>query len=88
MTFVGIDPRPGEVRRERVPVGRLADGIDAYVPVVAIGGTADGPTAYLQAGIHGDEVTAIEVLRRVLVAIDPAAVRGRIIAVPIGNVPA
>ena len=88
MAFFGIAPGPGEIVRERVTVGQLADGTPAYVPVVAIAGRHDGPTAYLQAGIHGDEITAIEVCRRLIASIDPADVRGRIVAVPIGNVPA
>jgi predicted deacylase len=88
MTFLGVEPRAGEVQRARVPFGQLADGSPAYIPVVSVAGREDGPTAYLQAGIHGDEITGIEVCRRVLASLDPSAVRGRIVAVPIGNVPA
>jgi predicted deacylase len=88
MPFLGVDPSPGEIRRERVNIARLADGSPVYVPVVAIRGRQDGPTSYLQAGIHGDEATGIEVLRRVLAALDPDSLRGLVVAVPIGNVPA
>ena len=88
MAFLGVDPQPNEVRRERVAIGQLADGSPVYVPVVVVRGAADGPTAYLQAGIHGDEVTGIEVCRRAVASLDPATVRGTVVAVPIGNVPA
>jgi uncharacterized protein len=86
--FLGVEPRKGEVRRERVTIGQLADGSPVYLPVVTVGGTADGPIAYLQAGIHGDEITGIEVCRRVIASLDPSDVRGTVVAVPIGNVPA
>lgn len=88
MPFLGVEPQSSEVRRERVAVGQFADGSPVVVPVVAIRGAADGPTAYLQAGIHGDEVTGIEVCRRVMASLDPEEVRGTVVAVPIGNVPA
>jgi predicted deacylase len=88
MAYFDIAPGPGEIVRRRVTVGQLADGSPAYVPVVVIRGVQDGPTAYLQAGIHGDEITGIEVCRRLVASIDPAEVRGRVVAVPIGNVPA
>jgi uncharacterized protein len=86
--FLGVDPQPNEMRRERVAIGQFADGSPVDVPVVVIRGAADGPTAYLQAGIHGDEVTGIEVCRRVVASLDPATLRGTVVAVPIGNVPA
>jgi predicted deacylase len=86
--FLGVDPRRSEVRRERVAVAQYADGSPVVVPVVAIRGAAEGPTAYLQAGIHGDEVTGIEVCRRLLASLDPTELRGTVVAVPIGNVPA
>lgn len=88
MPFLGVEPQPAEMRRERVAVGQFADGSPVTVPVVAIRGVDDGPTAYLQAGIHGDEVTGIEVCRRLMASLDPAELRGTVVAVPIGNVPA
>ncbi len=88
MPFLDVDAPPGGVTRARVPVAQLADGSDAVLPVVVIRGPVDGPTAYLQAGVHGDEVTGIDVCRRVLAAIDPTDVRGRIVGVPVANVPA
>jgi predicted deacylase len=53
-----------------------------------MGGAKDGPVLYMQAGIHGDEVTGVEVLRRALAAINPRDLAGTVVAVPIANVPA
>lgn len=88
MTFLGVEPQAGTVRRERVTVGQYADGSPVYIPVVSIGGTEPGPTAYLQAGVHGDEVSAIEACRRILASIDPATLRGNVVGIPLANVPA
>jgi predicted deacylase len=85
VTFAGVAPRPGSVVRARVPMGALADGSPITLPVVAITGEASGPTVYLQAGVHGDEVTGVRVLLGALERIDPADVRGTIIAVPSAN---
>ncbi len=64
--FMGVKAERNAVVRQRVPVGQLGDGTPVTLPVIVIGGKDDGPTIYLQSGIHGDEVTGIEVLRGIL----------------------
>ena len=44
-----------------------------------------GPTLCLTAGIHGDELNGIEVVRRILQEIDPSQLHGMVIGVPIVN---
>jgi predicted deacylase len=46
---------------------------------------ADGPVLYVHAAQHGNEITGIEVVRRVVQALDPRRLRGTLIAVPIAN---
>ncbi len=62
--FMSIPIKKGEIVRERVSIGELADGTPIALPVMTVGGVHDGPTLYLQAGIHGDESTGMEVCRR------------------------
>jgi predicted deacylase len=57
------------------------------LPVVTITGLEDGPTLYIQAGMHGDESTGIDVCRRFLNEIKPDELSGRIVAVPVANLP-
>jgi predicted deacylase len=85
--FLGVPVRRGEVVRDRVKVAEYADNSPVTIPVVTIGGTQDGPTLYLQAGIHGDELTGIEVCRRAIAEIDPGDLAGTVVAVPVANVP-
>jgi predicted deacylase len=86
--FLSVPIKKGEIVRERVPVGELADGSPVALPVMTIGGVKDGPTLYLQAGIHGDEATGIEVCRRAIAEIDPQRLSGAVVAIPVANVPA
>jgi hypothetical protein len=82
-----LEVAPGTAADGFLPIGELADGVTPVrVPVIAINGGADGPVVYLHAGAHGQEtVYAVEMLRRLRAAIDPARLRGAIIAVPIAN---
>ncbi len=86
--FLGVRVRPGETVRARVPVAELADGTSVTLALTVIGGRQEGPVLYLQAGIHGDEVTGIEILTRACRAVDPGVLHGTIVAVPVVNVPA
>ncbi len=86
--FMGVKAERNAVVRQRVPVGQLGDGTPVTLPVIVIGGKDDGPTIYLQSGIHGDEVTGIEVLRGILTRVSPSELSGTIVAVPTANPPA
>jgi uncharacterized protein len=86
--FLGVPVKKGEIVRERVRIATYADGTPVQLPVMTIGGVKDGPTLYMQAGIHGDEMTGVEVLRRAIRHIDPATVAGTVVVVPICNPPA
>ncbi len=56
------------------------------LPVRVVNGAAEGPGLWLSPAIHGDEINGVEVIRRVLDTLDPGALRGAVIAVPIVNV--
>jgi predicted deacylase len=57
------------------------------LPVVLINGQLDGPILCLTAGVHGTEYAPIEAVVRLLGALEPAAVRGAVIGVPVTNMP-
>ena len=85
--FLDVPIRAGEVVRERVRIGELPDGSPVALPVATVGGTKPGPTLYLQAGIHGDELTGIAICRDAMAGLDPSAIAGNVVAVPVANVP-
>ncbi|WP_099824419.1 N(2)-acetyl-L-2,4-diaminobutanoate deacetylase DoeB [Oceaniglobus indicus] len=57
------------------------------VPISVIAG-GDGPTALLTAGNHGDEYEGPIALQELAATLDPATVNGRIIILPMMNLPA
>lgn len=78
--------RAGTSRALELPITRLVTGADVSLPVRVVHGREDGPTVWLSAAIHGDEVVGVEVIRQVMAGLDPRAFRGTLIAVPIVNV--
>ncbi|QZY29073.1 succinylglutamate desuccinylase/aspartoacylase family protein [Nocardioides coralli] len=78
--------RSGSSRALEIPITRLVTGADVSLPVRVVHGRDDGPTVWVSAAIHGDEVVGVEVIRQVLAALDPKTFRGTLIAVPIVNV--
>jgi uncharacterized protein len=74
-----------ETKIEWIDVATMATGLDLRVAAHVIEGAHDGPTVAITAGIHGDEIVPIDVVRRVIKVIDPATLRGRIVAIPLVN---
>jgi uncharacterized protein len=68
-----------------------SDNVHAYgvipVPIAVIRG-GDGPTAFVTAGVHGDEYEGLVLARKLLAGLEPADVSGRIIIMPGVNWPA
>jgi predicted deacylase len=57
-------------------------------PYFTITGAHDGPTLCVIAGIHGAEYPPIDALIRFCRGLDPATLRGRVLGVPVVNLPA
>jgi predicted deacylase len=72
-------------RYEQIPVTTLASGRELFIPLHRLEGRAPGPTLGLSAVVHGDEPLTNEVVRQVLTRIDPAELRGTLLAVPVVN---
>lgn len=58
-----------------------------YVPIVVVKGAQTGPRFLLTAGIHGDELNGIGVIHQLVESLDPATMKGTLIAVPGLNAP-
>ena len=78
--------RAGTTREVELPITRLVTRADVSLPVRVIHGRDDGPTVWINAAIHGDEVVGVEVIRRVLAKLSAKSFRGTLLAVPIVNV--
>ena len=82
----GVRVRPGASRELEIPITTLVTGAAVSLPVRIIHGKEDGPTVWMNAAIHGDEVVGVEVIRQVMAKLSPKTLRGTVIAVPIVNV--
>jgi predicted deacylase len=60
---------------------QMGTGQHWYVPVLVAKGNRHGPCIALTAGVHGDEVSGIDAVQRVMAQLDPAAMAGTVIAV-------
>lgn len=83
--MLGETVRPGEQRQLLLAVGESFAGMSLTTPVQVVHGMQSGPSICLVAGIHGDEVVGIEVVRRVVGSLAPQGMRGTVIAIPIAN---
>ncbi|MEZ3117501.1 succinylglutamate desuccinylase/aspartoacylase family protein [Halobaculum sp. MBLA0147] len=77
---------PGETARFRFPVSETYLGDSVDIPVTIINGDEDGPTVFLSAAIHGDELNGIEVVREVAEEWDHTDVHGTLVCLPVLNV--
>lgn len=67
------------------PDGGIGTG-EIPSPVVVVHGAKPGPVLCLVAGIHGDEINGVEIVRRVVHGLDPTRLAGTVIGTPIVNV--
>jgi uncharacterized protein len=88
MAFMGVSRKRGEVLKQRVVIGEFSDSSPVLLPVVTITGRRDGPTVFVQAAVHGDEVTGTAIARGVIADIKPDDISGSVVVVPVSNVPA
>lgn len=72
------------VARGGMSRGTLAAGM-AAIPVIVYAGTGPGPVLYVQALQHGLELNGCDVMRRLIQSLDPAALSGTLILVPMAN---
>lgn len=85
-SLAGHTVKPGTQAKLELPIARLMSGTPVALPVLVVHGEKDGPTVWISAAVHGDELCGIEIIRRVLKVVQPRAIAGTVIAVPIVNV--
>ncbi|MCL7743354.1 succinylglutamate desuccinylase/aspartoacylase family protein [Guyparkeria hydrothermalis] len=76
---------PGSRALVDLPMPRLSSHTELSMPVHVIHGRRDGPTLFVCAAIHGDELNGVEIIRRVLKTRALSRLRGTLIAVPVVN---
>lgn len=82
----GHEVLPGQTLQIEVPVVRLYTDTDICMPVHVIRGRKEGPTVFVSAAVHGDELNGIEIIRRLIIMKSLKVSCGTLILVPMVNV--
>jgi uncharacterized protein len=82
----GIAIVKGENVSTHLNISKLPSGTVIDIPVYVFRSAIDGPVLLLMAGMHGDEVNGVEIIRRMIKGKMLYPTRGSIIAIPILNI--
>ncbi len=86
LTLCGVTIAPGESAEINLGTAKLHTHTQIDVPIIIERSKFDGPTVLFTAGIHGDEVNGIEVVRQIIAKGINKPKIGTIICIPIVNV--
>ena len=77
---------PGRGAQLNLEVAHLHTHTPVQVPVIVERGKVDGPVVLLMAGMHGDEINGMEIIRRVIRKGYNKPTEGIIICIPVFNI--
>jgi len=83
--IAGRKVRPGTRDRIKIPVAPLYTQAMVSLVAVIVHGKRRGPRLWVSAGIHGDELIGLDIVREVLQIVDPGNLAGTLVAVPVIN---
>ena len=85
-TIAGEDIAPGTMRDIAFPITTMATGNASSLAVRVLHGARSGPTVFVSAAIHGDEIVGTAVVQRLAQQLDPQALAGTVLLVPVANI--
>lgn len=87
MNINGNFIEPGQNQVVKLSVGRLPSDTKIFLQVHAFRSLEPGPTVLFMAGVHGDEINSMEIVRRALAGrLFEGLKRGSVLAIPLLNV--
>ncbi len=78
--------KPGEFKEIKINIARLPSHTVIDTPIYVSRGLEDGPVLALMAGMHGDEINGLEIVRRILDGNLHQPKRGTVVCMPVVNV--
>lgn len=84
--IAGQEIKPGQTVRINMPMARLYTDTEMTMPLHIVRARKAGPTIFVSAAIHGDEVNGIEIIRRLIQKKSSHPKAGMVIYVPMVNV--
>jgi len=86
LTILGETILPGESRTLNMEIAKLHTMTKLKIPIIIERSEIDRPTVLFSAGLHGDEINGIEIVRRLIVQKINRPKIGTIICIPVINV--
>lgn len=83
----GIPIEKGETREIYLKVSESYLSGSIQIPVTIIRGKNSGPTAFVVAAVHGDEINGVDIVRRLILDMNHEQLNGTLIALPVVNLP-
>jgi predicted deacylase len=84
--IAGQEIQPGEFKEININIARLPSHTQIDTPIYVSRSLEDGPTLALIAGMHGDEINGMEIVRRILERGLHHVKRGTVVCMPVINV--
>ncbi len=81
----GVDVEAGTRRTIDLPISVMSNHLPMSLPVHVVHGAEGGPTLFVSAAIHGDEILGVEIVRRLLRSSQIRRIAGTLLVVPIVN---
>jgi predicted deacylase len=81
----GVSVPPGGRRTVELPVSVLSNHSPVVMPLQVVHGRRAGPTLFVSAAVHGDEIIGVEIIRRLLRMPAVRRLHGTLLAIPIVN---
>lgn len=86
VTIAGQEIQPGEFKEININIARLPSHTQIDTPIYVSRALDDGPVLALIAGMHGDEINGMEIVRRILDRGLHQVKRGTVVCMPVINV--
>lgn len=85
MIILGESILPGESKTIDMEIAKLHNSAKLKIPIIVQRSKIDGPVVLFSAGIHGDEINGIEIVRQIITKKINKPKKGTIICIPIVN---
>jgi uncharacterized protein len=86
ITIIGETVLPGQSKTINMEIARLHTMTKLKIPIIVERSKLDGPVVLFSAGLHGDEINGIEIVRQIITRKINKPKRGTIICIPVVNI--
>lgn len=85
ITILGESILPGQTKTIDMEIAKLHNTAKLKIPIIVSRSKMEGPTVLFSAGIHGDEINGVEIVRQIITKKINKPKTGTIICIPIVN---